>query len=144
MQIGTVNSEEPGRTKIIKHIISSPRCAGQNCESACALGGGGSLPLPSESVSQLLRAASPEEPGRWSSSFGRSGRKRKFPIPATTNLSPLMVVGPDAAAMERLSNTCNVFHAASPPLNGCRLAQTRSQCVLSPLALPTSLLLTDT
>lgn len=27
MQIGIVNSEEPERTKIIKHIISSPRCA---------------------------------------------------------------------------------------------------------------------
>lgn len=101
-------------------------------------------PFSLESVSPPPRAASPEKPGRWSSSFGGSGRKRKFPILATTNHSPLMVVGPDAAAMERLSNTGNVFHAASPTSNGCRLAQTRSQWVVSPLALPTSLLLTDT
>lgn len=40
MQIGTVNSEVPGRTKIIRSIISSPRCALRLRESAVHAGRG--------------------------------------------------------------------------------------------------------
>lgn len=41
MQIGTVNSEEPGRTKIIKHIISSPRCAARTVRAHARWEGAG-------------------------------------------------------------------------------------------------------
>lgn len=93
MQIGTVNSEEPGRTKLIKTIITSPRCALGRCEhNVCIPGRGGgwvsasfSLPAPPPP------ASAPEEPGRWSSSPFKSGKEKDFPG----------LIGPDAAAMER-------------------------------------------
>lgn len=94
MQIGTVNSEEPGRTKLIKTIITSPRCALGRCEhNICILekGWGLGLCLSLSLPAPPPPASAPEEPGRWSSSPFKSGKEKDFPG----------LIGPDAAAMER-------------------------------------------
>lgn len=95
MQIGAVNSEEPGRTKLIKSFITSPRCAlgwGGMSRALASWGRGARLglclSLPAPTTSCLCsRGTWQMEPEPFQEWKGKDFR---------------ILIDPDAAIMERL------------------------------------------